>query len=404
MAGSSRYIGEASHGRQIRKSLTANIAGRDGIFSGGERNEGRNAPYPEFPPALDFDVDDFIASAEYSNCLEKTLIRPKHPCGSLGSDTGTRISTSGNERPAPLPFGKRFETSEKCHQGVLSQLRFALFTVYRRLFTVIFLANLIPLILLLCHHPNRTNGLDMLATAASSNFLVAIIIRQDYVVNAIFRTAWLVLWSAPLGTRLWIARCCCYWGIHSGAVVAETIFWLNLSMFLTVQYVKRGSHALPVIITTYLILSLLLIILTLAYPSLRSRYHNLFELSHRFLGWAAIVLFWAQLLLTSMSWSALLNRPSFWNLAAITTFLVYPWVRLRQCAFASEVLSSHAVRLRFDGSIHKFSCLSISEAPLREWHPFAAFRLFIPTLLSSVRPETGPAVSSPARKLGTSRS
>ncbi|KAF2643678.1 hypothetical protein P280DRAFT_496264 [Massarina eburnea CBS 473.64] len=277
----------------------------------------------------------------------------------------------------------------KRYPRVLRHLRYTFLTVYRRLFTAVFIANMIPLFIIL--HPfqgNNTNRINpnTLATAASTNLLVAILIRQDIIVNAIFRTAWLVPWQLPLRIRRVVARCYCYGGIHSGAAIAGTAWWTAFSILLTLNFVKDGLFTMPIVVTTFAILGLLVAILVLAYPSLRERWHNTFELTHRFLGWASILLFWIQLiLLTSHETNtgsssahntimhALLHTPTFWNLSIITLLLAYPWLRLRKWEFTPEVLSQHAIRLRFTNPVHKFSCLSISKDPLREWHPFATF-------------------------------
>ena len=121
--------------------------------------------------------------------------------------------------------------------------------------------------------------------------------RQGFMINSIFRTAWLVPWSVPLRIRRWVARCYCYGGIHSGAAIAGTLWWIAFSMLLMIRFVRDKSYTLPIVITAYLILALLMTIILLAYPSLRSRYHNTFEITHRLLGWTSILLFWLQLLL-----------------------------------------------------------------------------------------------------------
>ena len=123
-------------------------------------------------------------------------------------------------------------------------------------------------------------------------------------------------------------------------------------------------------------------ILLFSIPSIREKHHDAFETTHRFLGWSSIAIFWIQLLLlvqedastpTSSLGHALLHTPTFWTLSLTTTFLVYPWLRLRRWTFTAHAISPHALHLSFPHAIHKFSCLTISSSPLREWHPFATF-------------------------------
>ncbi len=47
-------------------------------------------------------------------------------------------------------------------------------------------------------------------------------------------------------------------------------------------------------VLTYCILVLLLGIVISAIPVLRSKHHNRFEVTHRFLGWTATLLVWCQ--------------------------------------------------------------------------------------------------------------
>ncbi|KAF2260470.1 hypothetical protein CC78DRAFT_523223 [Lojkania enalia] len=264
----------------------------------------------------------------------------------------------------------------------LRHLRLTFFTIYRRTFTVIFLANAIGLLILLQKSTIRTIPLDGLATWASSNFLIAILFRQDFCVNCIFRTAWLVPWSIPVGIRGLIARVYTYGGIHSGAAIAGTMWFASFTVLWTLRYSPNGWYSCSMLTITLSILLLLILILIFAFPALRSRLHNTFELTHRFLGWTCILLFWTQVVLlthqTAKSFSSpfvalLIRQPTFWNLSLMTAMLMFPWLRLRKWDFTAEKLSSHALRLYFVHRVHRFSCISLSTSPLREWHPFATF-------------------------------
>jgi hypothetical protein len=149
------------------------------------------------------------------------------------------------------------------------------------------------------------------------------------------------------------------------------------------QGVTQGTYTPLILVLTLVILSLLVTIVILSFPRLRVRYHNTWELTHRFLGWLSIALFWAQImLLTSYNCTSassflfgelLIRTPTFWILAVITLLLAYPWLLLRTWTFTAIPLSSHALQLSFPNKVHKYSCLVLSDNPLREWHPFATF-------------------------------
>ncbi|KAF2273080.1 uncharacterized protein EI97DRAFT_384275 [Westerdykella ornata] len=337
-----------------------------------------------------------MASFEKGVQLEKAIIhyRPSR-CrqNSLDYSSWTFPSLAALKE---LPFSNSSDNDAhvsppKRYKCLLRKLRYTLFNVYRRIFSVIFLANITGAVLVL-REPIDSISLSNLATWSSTNFLVAILIRQDFAINLLFRSAWLVPWSVPLRLRHMVARVYSYGGIHSGAAVAGTMWFLVFTALLTTRFLDAGLYTLPVVVVTWAIVMLLTILLLLAMPQVRFAHHDAFELSHRFLGWASIALFWVQLVLltkheaqlssspTSSSSSSissfptlLVRQPTFLNLVAITILLVYPWLRLRKWTFHAEKLSSHAVRLHFTHPVHRFSCLSVSDAPWREWHPFATF-------------------------------
>ncbi|KAF2010747.1 hypothetical protein BU24DRAFT_444045 [Aaosphaeria arxii CBS 175.79] len=261
---------------------------------------------------------------------------------------------------------------------LLRHLRLSMLTVYRRIFTIIVLLNMIGLFLLI-QSPAK---LEDMSTWASANFLVAILFRQDWVVNIIFRSAWLVPWSMPLRLRRMVARAYMYGGVHSGAALAGTMWFFTFTLMLTVRFAGEGQYTNLIFVITWFILIVLAIICFLSLPNLRSKYHNTFEITHRFLGWSSILLFWTQLMLLIKSKSfhkqetfrtVLIRAPTFWNLLILTCLILAPWLRLRRWTFTPHVLSSHALRLHFTNRIHRFSCLAISISPFGEYHPFATF-------------------------------
>jgi hypothetical protein len=346
-------------------------------------------PLPAFPPALDFDPDHFRLPPSYEEAIDiEKALHSIHPDRETGNDASPFCVPT---TPSNLHFSKVQHTPElvvpapKRHIRVIRHLRYTIFTVYRRLFTSVFVLNAIGVYLLAQQRASdawQSQFLDTLAALASSNFLLAILVRQDYLVDLLFRVAWLVPWYVPLRLRTVVARVYCYGGIHSGAAVVGTIWWLIFTVVMSCTFLRASTFTFPIITIAWFILGLLIGIIILSLPNMRSRYHDAFEMTHRFLGWISVALFWAQLLLLAHHTSTasskslgdvLLISPTFWNLSLLTILLVYPWLRLRRWTFTAHLLSSHAIRLSFPHSIHKFSCLSISSSPLREWHPFATF-------------------------------
>lgn len=72
---------------------------------------------------------------------------------------------------------------------------------------------------------------------------------------------------------------------------------------------------------------------------------------------------------------ALAKTPAFWLLVIVSIHVIYPWVLLRKVPVVKvEHLSDRAVLLYFSPkeSVTPLHGVSISDAPLLEWHSFAA--------------------------------
>ncbi|KAF2120039.1 hypothetical protein BDV96DRAFT_474204, partial [Lophiotrema nucula] len=260
-------------------------------------------------------------------------------------------------------------------------LRHTLWNVYRRLFSFVFAANAVALIVFLCKSSDILH-IDVwnLATAASANIFVATAIRQDYVQGLLYHSAWLVPQSAPLRVRRIIAKIYENGGVHSGCGVAGTLWFLALTIILSVQFARGVFSSKAVLGLTCILQALLLLIVVLAYPALRAKYHNHFEVTHRFAGWTVIILFWIELGLLANAMAqmdhttaglVLVKQASFWFLVLITIHAILPWLNLRRWEFRAENLSNHAVRLHFRHSVGPYTGIAISKSPLFEWHPFA---------------------------------
>lgn len=259
-----------------------------------------------------------------------------------------------------------------------------MFSVYRRLFTIVIFTNLTVFIALLIttHGKEKFVAYQDLVTAASANLLVAILVRNEHVVNLLFLAACSVPYRSPLFLRRMCAKVYSYGGIHSGCGIASAVWYLVFSGVLTRRFIRGELESPAILPITYVVLILLLSIIVFAHPSIRSTMHNHFEVVHRFGGWTAVGLFWAQTIVMAAtdgskgqrtSAQVLLATPSFWFLIIITICIIYPWARLRSRKFRMEPMSDHAVRLYFDYTIVE-PCMGVrlSDDPLKETHAFAA--------------------------------
>jgi hypothetical protein len=88
-------------------------------------------------------------------------------------------------------FFARFSTPlpAKHHIRIVRHARHTFLNVYRRLFSLVFLFNLIGLWVCAAKYKtySQAGWLANLANAASANVMVALLIRQDYIVNMLFR-------------------------------------------------------------------------------------------------------------------------------------------------------------------------------------------------------------------------
>lgn len=263
-------------------------------------------------------------------------------------------------------------------------LRYVVFNVYRRLFSIVFIGNLVAFILVMV----RNQRLVDMANASAANMLVVGLSRQNLVVNALFVTFAAIPRSAPLYLRKHFAKIYCMGGVHSGCGMAAFIWYTGLTALLTRQYISQSSEdpiqITPAIMTlSYLNLVLLMSIIVAAYPTIRRKLHDYFELTHRFCGWGVVLVFWPLLFLFAVQIARsreqslgrfLIGFPAFWLIIINTVSALHPWVLLRRVPVRAEPLSSHAIRLHLSHTTIKFGQgLSFAKHPLHDWHAFAAF-------------------------------
>jgi hypothetical protein len=272
---------------------------------------------------------------------------------------------------------------KKRQHRFLRHARHTFLSVYRRLFSIVFILNMIGLAVLL----SRTSDWDSsppladFATAASANIMVAILIRQDYVVNACFKFTWVVPLSAPLRLRRMLAKVYEYGGVHSGAAFSSVVWFFLLTGFLTREFAHSQLRDIGLMTFSYILLVLLLALVITAYPRFRFMSHNTFENVHRWAGWFSLALFWVELVLFSRIQAkhlgadhlgiVLIKLPAFWFLLISSLHAILPWLRFHKLPVRPEKLSDHAIRLHFDEPVPLFVGLRISDAPLKEWHSFA---------------------------------
>ncbi|KAL1628513.1 hypothetical protein SLS56_005858 [Neofusicoccum ribis] len=299
------------------------------------------------------------------------------------SSTVSTVSKYNNYDPSQL-----HELPPQRGHPLYRAFRWQFFSVYRKIYTVVFSLNLIWGLVGFSvgdfgesiYASGRLVS-DRVADAVAVNIMVAIAIRNEHVINVLFSTAI----AAPHWLPLWFRRACAmiysYGGFHSGCATASAAWYAVYTGVAVKEYVS-GRQGSPVfVVFASLILALLVGIIVLAMPNLRARFHNHFEGVHRFAGWTVLGLFWGQLIASAIlggrmtgkdAGIVLITSPAFWFLTVATLCVIYPWARLRQRDVEVEVLSTHAVRIHLDyGRPALCSAIRLSDRPLVENHAFA---------------------------------
>ncbi len=200
-----------------------------------------------------------------------------------------------------------------------------------------------------------TNTLTALVVA---NLTLAALIRQQLVINLLFWLATSAPTHWPLRVRWTLGKVYHFGGLHVGAAICATAWFLVLTATTTVQ----GAPSAPL---TWVIAAVLVAMVGTALPRLRAKHHDLFERSHRFGGWTVLVLFGVL--------SAVSNPVFLWPLALVVASVVLPWLRLRRVPVHIDSPSPHVALVSFDHGVTPFagSSTTVSRNPLLEWHSFA---------------------------------
>ncbi|MCG8351274.1 MAG: hypothetical protein MI924_26175 [Chloroflexales bacterium] len=255
---------------------------------------------------------------------------------------------------------------------------------YNRLIALVVLANLAFLGFAATSNPGGLSSVLDLSTLSNlvlAHFALAILIRQQYVINLLFWLATRAPTSWPLSIRWILGKVYHFGGLHVGGAVVGTV-WLAFLVRALVFHVTNGLPGVSIgtVTLTYALLLVLILMVIMALPPIRAHFHNRFEVTHRFGGWTALLLWWAQSVMFINDQrgvlplgDAVLASPSFWVLGIVTVSIILPWLRLRKVSVRIEKPSSHVVLARFNHGVTPFagSSTTISRNPLIEWHSFA---------------------------------
>ncbi|XVS61423.1 hypothetical protein ACQPYE_24330 [Actinosynnema sp. CA-299493] len=228
------------------------------------------------------------------------------------------------------------------------RLRKRPFTHHNRLAAAVVLANVVAAF-----------GVDdarALADLVVVNVALAVLIRQQHVINLLFRLATSAPTTWPLRVRWTLGKVYHFGGLHVGAALSATAWFTALA-------VLRPDPL------TWAILALMVAMVVFALPGLRARRHDVFERVHRFAGWTVLALFAAH----SSRQPDFVGSTQFWLLLLIVASVALPWARLRRVPVRIARPSRHVALVSFDHGVTPFagSSTAVSRHPLLEWHSFA---------------------------------
>lgn len=295
----------------------------------------------------------------------------------LDGDSDISSSTEIDRIPESHPLPRR---------GYFLQFaRWTVFGVYRRIFVAVFAINIWHghKILTMRRRSYYSPLLVDMSTVASLNMLIAVLIRQDYILNILFKICWLIPFSTPLRIRRSMAKIYEYGGLHSGAAMCSVIWFTMIAALLSWEFHTVRIADPYIILCSFVVAGMLWAMVVAAYPLIRARSHNTFEVIHRFGGWICLATFFPELWLFTralghqsgpVSPGAELHKlPAFWMLVITSFHVALPWMRLRRLKIMPERLGVgvHAIRLHLPEKVNNCVVYRIADAPLKEWHSFA---------------------------------
>jgi hypothetical protein len=175
---------------------------------------------------------------------------------------------------------------------------------------------------------------------------VAIMIRQDYIINALFWLCCSVPLTTPLCIRQSLAKVYEFGGLHSSTAFCSVLWFSFLFAVLTVEFVTLRIADPLIMACSFSIQVILWPMVLTSLPRIRSWRHNLFENFHRYGGWTVLGLYWVLLFLFTRAighqagpqspGAVLTELPAFWALISCCYHVALPWMHLRRLDIRPE--------------------------------------------------------------------
>lgn len=245
-----------------------------------------------------------------------------------------------------------------------ARLRRRPFTHHNRLLALVVVVNIV-----LAATVDWRAHLTVQVWLVLGNVLLAVLIRRQRLINLLFRLATAAPTHWPLRVRWTLGKVYHFGGLHVGAGICATLWFLVVAWTIT----QAGGPAV-LLAATWAIVAVMVTMVALALPGSRARRHDLFERSHRFCGWSLLVLFGVHAAaLAESTGTPFLGSGPFWALLVLVLSVAAPWSRLRRVPVRITRPSPHVALVSFDYGVTPFagSSTTVSRSPLLEWHSFA---------------------------------
>ncbi|KAA1068634.1 hypothetical protein PGT21_018454 [Puccinia graminis f. sp. tritici] len=254
------------------------------------------------------------------------------------------------------------------------------FTPYRQLFVLTFGFNFAGAVSVLSGYwPWAFRHLTPMVVG---NVLFAIGIRSEWVLRFLY---WFAIKTFrprlfPLWLRVNVVGILYHiGGVHSGCGLSA-LLWLSVAS--SVYFQNASQHSIITLISLGICQACLYLTCLSAFPFVRGRHHNLFEIIHRFVGWIGIVSTITFVIVESLwdvvehrwdsSASRLITKPELWFLTVIVIIILFSWITIAKVPVTVYTSSDKASVIRVPGGLTSGLHTRISVGGLREWHIFGS--------------------------------
>ncbi len=219
-----------------------------------------------------------------------------------------------------------------------------------------------------------------------SNILVAVLVRNELILHLLYRLA--VWTSVKIGYGKYYFNSSVHYigGVHASCATWG-LLWVIVDQWQQLgnpnNFISMTSSQDPISIAiSSILLTLLVIIIITALPSVRDKFHDTFEISHRYLGWSSLIILvlyqirfqFIVALNQAYPLGTLLTNPVLLMVALMVFSVFLPWMSV-QCFdnFGMHCPSQGVLVVTFPGraDVGSFARISLDSV---EWHSFSVAR------------------------------